>query len=160
MNKKIFERITMIIVIIIIIGIFFILKNKKNNEMSNSNIVMIDTANEENINKNNVSIKIIQDTITKESVDIAIINNSEDYCSFGEEFIIQKKEKDKWEKLNIINNDIAFTSVAYKIDKKNKIQMKVNYGKYYGMLENGSYRIVKSVYNNGHITIYSDEFII
>ena len=39
-----------------------------------------------------------------------------------------------------------------------RIQQKLNIEKYYGELPNGTYRVVKSVYDKGYVDIYSDEF--
>ena len=36
--------------------------------------------------------------------------------------------------------------------------MKVDYGKYYGTLESGIYRIVKPIYDKKYIDLYSNEF--
>lgn len=63
---------------------------------------------------------------------------------------------DNWEELKVIRDDLTFTALAYKVDNNNQIKMKVNYSNYYGKLEKGTYRIVKTVYDE--IDFYSNEF--
>ena len=46
------------------------------------------------------------------------------------------------------------------VDENNQLRIKLDCKKYYGVLENGTYRIVKPVYNIGYFLeeLYSNEF--
>ena len=52
----------------------------------------------------------------------------------------------------------AGIEIAYLPNEKNQIKQTINIEEYYGKLKKGTYRVVKSVYDNGYIEIYSDEF--
>ena len=42
--------------------------------------------------------------------------------------------------------------------ENNQLKQKINWEKLYGKLEKGTYRIVKPVYVNEYVDLYSDEF--
>ena len=48
--------------------------------------------------------------------------------------------------------------MAYELDADNQLTQKLDIEQYYGKLSNGIYRIVKPVYDNGYMDIYSNEF--
>lgn len=105
----------------------------------------------------NVTIEILEDTITRKSAEILITENNENSYGWGKSFRLQRKINGSWEEVETIR-DLAFTEIAFNLDENNQLKMKVNYGDYYGELENGIYRIVKPVYDNGYIDLYSNEF--
>lgn len=106
----------------------------------------------------NVTIKVIEDTISRDSASILITDNNEDKYGWGVEFHIEKKVNNNWEQMNFIRGDLAWNAIAYNLDENNQLIQKVRYGDYYGSLEDGIYRIEKRVYDNGYVSIYSDEF--
>lgn len=109
----------------------------------------------------NVTIKVLEDTITDKSVEILITDNNEDYFGWGEEFKVQQKVKGEWKDLEFVSNDLLllyWNLFLYVPNKDNQIKQKLNIEKYYGILKNGIYRIVKTVYDNGYVDIYSNEF--
>lgn len=106
----------------------------------------------------NVKIKVIEDTISRDSASILITDNNDDKYGWGVEFHIEKKVNDSWEQMNFIRDDLAWIEIAYNLDENNQLIQKVQYGDYYGSLENGTYRIEKRVYDNGYVSLYSNEF--
>lgn len=107
----------------------------------------------------NVKIEVLENTITRDSARILITDNNEDNYGWGEEFKLQKKENEKWNELDYLDDELlVFNDIAYNLDENNQLIMKVDYGKYYGTLENGIYRIVKPVYDKGYINLHSNEF--
>lgn len=170
--KKKWLLITIIISVILCMVGILIIENKKektqknvineyiSNEMDmQSNDVNTPTENKDmNRNDKNVTIEILNETITREVVEILITDKNENPFYWGESFKVQKKINGVWEELQYISNDFIFNDILHKVDTNNQIKMKINYGKYYGALENGSYRIVKTVYNNEEIDLYSNEF--
>lgn len=170
--KKKWLLITIIISVILCMVGILIIENKKekthknviNEYISNEvdrhpNDVNTPTENKDmNRNDKNVTIEILNETITREVVEILITDKNENPFYWGESFKVQKKINGVWEELQYISNDVIFNDILHKVDTNNQIKMKINYGKYYGALENGSYRIVKTVYNNEEIDLYSNEF--
>lgn len=119
-------------------------------------------ANEVIYNRNpqNVSIEVLEDTITKESVEIVITDNNEDKYGWGIEFKVQEKIDGEWVDLEYVSDDISWIEIAYLPNENNQITQKLNIKEYYGKLSKGIYRVVKPVYDNGYIDLYSNEFII
>lgn len=178
MNKKILGIIVLVVVIVIavIVGIFFKTKSESNNNVPNSNTTTpyiperTNVADENdtripadtlkyNRNKENVTIEVLQNTITKEKVEILITDNNEYHYGWGVEFRVQEKVNGEWEELNYVSSDQIWNSLAYLPNENNQITQKLDIEKYYGKLFNGVYRIVKPVYDNDdYIDIYSNEF--
>lgn len=105
----------------------------------------------------NVKIEVITNTITREKANILIIDNNKNEYSWGASFRLQKKINSNWEEMTPIN-DLNFISLGYNLNENNELIMEIDYEKYYGSLENGIYRIVKTVYDNKYIDLYSNEF--
>lgn len=121
----------------------------------NSGVKASDVKIEYDIDK--VKIEILKDTITNSSVEILITDNNENNGGWGKSYRIQKKENGKWNDLKPIQ-DLVFEEIAFLLDENNQLKQKINWKKFYGELEKGTYRIVKPIYNNGYIDLYSDEF--
>lgn len=123
---------------------------------NNDNIPTVDK--EYNREPKNVNIKVLTETITNTSVEILITDNNVDQYGWGVEFRVQKKNNDNWEELKYISEDLGWIEIAYELDENKQLTEKLNIEKYYGKLSSGIYRIVKPVYDNGYIDIYSNEF--
>lgn len=106
----------------------------------------------------NVTIEVLKNTITNTSVEILITDNNKDYYGWGVDFKVQKKVNSKWETLPYISDGLAWNSIAYVPNENNQLKQKLNIEAYYGKLEKGTYRILKQVYENEYIDLYSDEF--
>lgn len=117
------------------------------------------TASTQNLNRSpeNVTIEVLEDTITNESAEILITDDNQAHYGWGVDFRVQKKVDEKWEELEPVS-ELSFIEIAYEVGEDNQIKMKVDYGKYYGTLENGIYRIVKPIYDKEYIDLYSNEF--
>lgn len=107
----------------------------------------------------NVTIEVLKDTITNTSAEILITDNNEDKYGWGVQFKIQEKVNDEWKDLEYISDEVAWISIAYNLNEDNQLKQKLNFENYYGKLESGIYRVVKSQWdNNEYIDLYSDEF--
>lgn len=113
---------------------------------------------EYNRSPENVTIEVLADTITREMAEILITDKNEDVYGWGENFHLEKKVNGNWKKLEMTSDKLTFNALAYLPNENGELKMKVNYGKYYGTLENGIYRIVKSIYDGEEIDLYSNEF--
>ena len=174
MNKKVIIAV-LVILIIVIIGIVIILGIRKDEKTDSSNSTNsyipegVNVANENEIeapadnmefnrNPENVTIEILSNTITNSSVEILITDNNVDHYGWGIEFRVQEKVNGEWKDLNYITDDLSWIDIAYELNENNQLTQKLDIEKYYGKLPNGIYRIVKPVYDNEYIDIYSNEF--
>ena len=178
MNKKVLVIVVLAIILVfaVILGVFFKTKSENNNNIEKSNTSTssyipngVNVADENEIgtpanelkfnrSKENVTIEVLQDTITKEKVEILITDNNEDHYGWGVEFRVQEKVNGEWKDLEYISDDLSWIDIAYELNENNQLTQKLDILKYYGELESGTYRIVKPVYDNGYIDIYSNEF--
>lgn len=106
----------------------------------------------------NATITVVEDTISRIGLTIKITDNNEDTYGWGVEFRVQEKVDNEWKDLDYISDDLAWIDIAYKLNTDNQLTQKLDIEKYYGKLNNGIYRIVKPVYDNGYVDIYSNEF--
>ena len=113
---------------------------------------------EYNRDRENVTIEVLEDTITNESLKILITDNNEYQYGWGVEFRVQQKIDEKWEDLKYVSDDLSWIEIAYVLNEDNQLTQTLNIEKYYGRLSKGTYRIVKPVYDNGYIDLYSNEF--
>jgi len=105
----------------------------------------------------NVTIEVLKDSITNKSLVILITDNNKDHYGWGKAFKIQRKENEEWKDLMPIR-DLVFEEIAYSLDSNNQLKQVIDIEKYYGKLNEGIYRIVKSVYDKAYIDLYSNEF--
>lgn len=116
-------------------------------------------SNEEfNRSPENVTIEVDNSAISPESVSILITDNNVDQYGWGVEFRVQEKVDGEWKELNYIFDDLSWIDIAYELNADNQLTQKLDIEQYYGKLSNGIYRIVKPVYDNRYIDIYSNEF--
>ena len=170
-NKKII--IAILIVLIVVIGIvvaYKVIENSVTNRadfnftVENISSSPVDTINHEqndtelNRNTNNVTIEIDNNTVGPESVTIIITDNNTEHYAWGVEFRVQQRVNGEWEDLEYVSDDLSWIDIAYEVNADNQLTLKLDIEKYYGKLSNGIYRIVKPVYDNGYIDIYSNEF--
>ena len=106
----------------------------------------------------NVTIKVVPDTACDTSVQILITDNNEDKYGWGVAFSIQEKVNGEWKDLDYISDEVAWIAIAYNLNENNQLIQKIDIEKYYGKLDKGIYRVVKKIYDNGNVDIYSDEF--
>ena len=108
----------------------------------------------------NVTIEVLQDTITPGEVSILITDRNQVCHGWGEEFRVQEKINGEWKDLPYILDEVTWIAIAYVPNANKQLNQKLDIEKYYGKLFSGTYRIVKPVYDNGYIDLYSNEFVI
>lgn len=170
MYNKYVIIITIIIIILCAIGICFFVSKKiedpansisdynPNNIVDNNNIPSEGEELGYNRSVENVTIEVLKDTITRESAEILITDKNEKPFYWGNEFKIQNINNGKWNDLKFINDTANYNEVINELDENNQVKININYGKYYGPLEDGTYRIVMKVYDGQEIDLYSEEF--
>ena len=134
------------------------IRNKVDEILYNDNLGTKASDMKFNRSPENVTIKVKEDTISRDSASILITDNNEDKYECGEEFGVQEKSNGEWKDLEYISDNLSWIAIAYKLNDDNQLTQKLNIKEYYGELSNGTYRIVKRVYDNGYVSIYSDEF--
>lgn len=150
---KIHIIIIVIILIILCIGIIFIMQDKQE---STNNV----SKQQKVIDLEKISLKIEENSIKNTGLVLIITDNNEKEFSWNDGYEIQKKVNGKWIELEP-KNELVTTAFPYHKDENNQYIQKINWEYYYGILENGQYRIVKPLYvsgNNGRINLYSEEF--
>ena len=88
--------------------------------------------------------------------DLSIVNDSDSEVRFGEEFCIQRKEKDSWTSVEYVSNNICWNVVAFPVDPKGSLECTVHWESIYGTLEAGTYRLIKD-YVMGSEKDYEDQ---
>jgi len=102
-----------------------------------------------------VKIEVLKDTVTNTYAEILITDTNG--SSWGESYRIQVKKNNEWEEVEPIS-DLNFIAIGYNLDENNQFKQKIKWEKLYGELEKGTYRIVKPIYLNEYVDLYSDEF--
>ena len=136
MKKSIKYFIIGIVVLLVLGGIWFLFNNGRkevNKDVGPQKI-------------SGISMVIKDGTLTKISATVVITDviKGEDHA-YGSSFRIEKKENDKWVKLDTIIDDYGFTAMAYYVDENNKLEMNVKWDWLYGELQKGEYRLIKIV---------------
>lgn len=101
-----------------------------------------------------VSLKVLEDTITKDGATLVITDENEEPYGYGEDFVLEVKKGDFWEKIESLPNTV-WKSLAYVPNEEGVLTMKLNFKYVFGSLEDGIYRVVKTVQS---VNIYSNEF--
>lgn len=170
-NKKTMIGILVVLIVVMgVVGGYTVIEKSVTNRadfnftVGNVSSNPVDTVNHEqndtksNRTPNNVVITVEDTTIKPESVSITITDNNENPYGWGVEFRVQQKINGKWKNLNYISDDLSWIDIAYQLNEDKQFTQKLDIKKYYGKLSNGIYRIVKPVYDNGYMDIYSNEF--
>lgn len=164
MNKKILIISLAIIIMAVVLYTLISLNIDKNKELidNNENNIERYVPNWQEVNRNlkDISVEVLENTIKRDSLEILITDNNEYKYGVNRAFRIQRKIDDNWQELELLNTDMSFYSSANKFNENNQLRMKLDCKKYYGLLENGTYRIVKPVYSVGYFLeqLYSNEF--
>lgn len=171
-NKKIIIGI-LIAILVVVIGVVVVYKLIENSvtnredfnfKVDNISSNPVNTVNHEqndtksNRTPDNVILEVESTTIKPESVTITITDNNENQYGWGVEFRVQEKVNGEWKNLNYVSEDLSWIDIAYELGEDKQLTQKLDIEKYYGKLSNGIYRIIKPVYDNGYVDIYSNEF--
>lgn len=139
MDKKIRKRVFIIASVITFILILIYrekINYKDNNDInpirSESTIVLNDYSGV------TMTVKHVADT----KIAVNINNSADESVTFGEDYILEVKEGNKWYSLPV-NDDIMFTSIGYALKKGSDFQWSTDYEILYGILPAGQYRIIK-----------------
>ena len=106
----------------------------------------------------NVTMEIVEGTLTNTGAAIVITDLSGEDNTYGEWYRIDKLEEGKWYELeDIVEGNVGWHAIGHSVGEDNKLTMEVDWEWLYGSLENGKYRIVKDFsskknpYDNRHV---------
>lgn len=137
MKKRLITLLIVLVIVILVAFEIFILINK--------NI----------LNKSNEITMIIKEgTLTRTSATVIVEDSNKEHF-YGENYSIEKSEDGGWKSLKQIGvyifNMISVRSIT------GKLNFNLDWSERYGELENGKYRIVKSVHTpEGEKTVYAE----
>lgn len=97
-------------------------------------------------NNDKIAVAIKYGTLTRTGATIIITDNSGNNNTYGTEYSIEKKENGKWKELNTLIKAV-WNYKGYHVDSNNKLEFEINWSDLYGLLENGTYRLIKKVNN-------------
>lgn len=103
----------------------------------------------------NISFKIIENTLTSSGASFLITDNNEDKYGYGADYKLQIKKNNQWTYLEP-HEPLNFIAIAYNLNKDNQLKQDINWSKFYGKLQPGIYRIEKALTYDE--SLYSDEF--
>jgi len=134
--------------------------DKNINEQINEEIyINKNFDNESDLNElEHVSMTIREGTLTRTGATIIITDYSDNNYIYGSSFRLDKKENGVWIELENICDNCAFNAMGYGVDKAGKLVMEQHWGRMYGSLENGTYRIVKDAFPKSDTPI-SEEYV-
>lgn len=95
-----------------------------------------------------VSMVIKDGTLTRNGATIIITDNSDMNYTYGEEYRIDKYSASNWKEVDVVlDGNYAWNSIGYMVGEDNTLELDIKWEWLYGSLENGYYRIAKSVNN-------------
>ncbi len=102
----------------------------------------------------NIRMEVKEGSLTRSSATIVITDTGKNKTIFGEDYVIERKVFNHWQKLN--NEGGWINLVGHSVDERNHLEMYINWENTYGKLSKGRYRLMKEV-NNQYIAV---EFVI
>ena len=110
-----------------------------------------------NRDKEKVTIEVLEYTVTPTGATIVVTDKNKDSYGWGKSYKVQQKVNEEWKDLKP-KTEMIFEEIAYILDEHGQIRQNIDWTRFYGELEKGTYRIVKDTYDKGYINFYSNEF--
>lgn len=95
-----------------------------------------------------VKMVIKEGTLTNISATVLITDYSNRDNIYGKCYYIEKKENNKWVKLEI-EHEVVCNLIGYKVNESHPLEFDINWEYLYGKLDSGTYRIVTSTSESG-----------
>ncbi|AYC28993.1 immunoglobulin-like domain-containing protein [Paenisporosarcina cavernae] len=93
-----------------------------------------------------VTMEVKKDSISATGVTIVFENTTDEEYTYGEDYWLEKKVNDKWTQLPIlVEGNWGFNAIGYQLDPHDKKEWKISWNDFYGEMEPGDYRMVKSI---------------
>ena len=105
----------------------------------------------------NVSMQVKPETLSRTGATVVITDTNENHYGYDQWYRIEQNTYDGWTEVEPITDEYAFTDLGLLVGEDNMLEDKIDWSKLYGELDDGNYRIVKRVYDNGY-KYFSVEF--
>ena len=92
----------------------------------------------------NITMEIKEGTLTNKGATVIITDLSGNENTYNNEFRLDRKKNGRWHKM-VKEDPVIVTPVATGKDENNKVEIELNFEAYYGIIEDGHYRIVKEI---------------
>lgn len=138
---KVYKKRFLIVVICIILFVIIVLLFDKNNNYLNEGKYAKENLAE------NVTMEIMDDTLTNTGTKVIITDLSNNYNTYGKDYSIERYENNKWVELKKLENNVVTTMEGYEVNEDNILIMEINWEKIYGTLTS-RYRLIKTVRNS------------
>lgn len=97
-------------------------------------------------NLDGVSMIVKEGTVSSTGLTVILENNSDQECTYGEFFVLEKKSNGDWYEVPVaIDGNYGFTAIGYNIAPSELREWRGNWKKLYGRLNTGEYRIIKDI---------------
>ena len=108
----------------------------------------------------NVKLEVVEGSVTANGLELMITDTSDVPYPWGEEYTLEKKVNETWEKMTPIK-EVEFEDTVYKMDENSQAKQVIDWTERYGSLESGTYRVWKNIQTvTGEINVESNEFTI
>ena len=94
------------------------------------------------ISQNDVIMTIKEGTLTNKSATLILTNNSDKNFQYGTSYGIEIKKDGEWHKINV---ELTSTVPAFQLSARENKEIEINWENGYGILEKGTYRIIKGI---------------
>lgn len=94
------------------------------------------------INKNYVSMNVVEDTISNNSATIMLTNLTNKEYRYGNEYTVEYYQNGMWHFLIPIN-EVGWLLNDYGLDPNTTVKIDFDWSNYYGKLPKGKYRIIQ-----------------
>ena len=91
---------------------------------------------------------------TSDSLELKLMNVSNETISYGEAFTMEVLHNGTWEKLPVLSEDYGFNDISYELEPGEYRFIDIDFAWLYGELREGWFRIIKEIYLQDG-TIYS-----
>lgn len=96
----------------------------------------------------NVSMTIKDGTLEKTKATIIIKDTSNRKNIYGEYFKLEREENSTWHELKS-KETLAFNDIGYTVNSNNYLELEIDWSRFYGELEKGTYRLIKYTSERG-----------
>ena len=103
----------------------------------------------------NVTLKVKEDTITRTGATFILTDKNKAFCGYGAEYRIEVYKNEKWEMQKPITDGFTWEAIAM-IPGAEVSELKKDWSRVYGELDNGRYRIGISVYASDSGFVYAE----
>ena len=94
-----------------------------------------------------VSMNPKKASISSTELTVIFDNKSDKQVMYSEDILLEKKIDGDWYQVPTIIDDYGFNDIAYVLPPATKEELTIDWEWLYGSLDNGEYRIVKTVWN-------------